>query len=137
LLEHSAQAARHGCYYEALAMLDSPKLREAFNLSTESDAVRDSTGARPTVRAACSRDGWWRQGANSSRFYFSPNIGGDVGSGWDTHGTTTRKMFPVLEKYHLPMTDQTLPTLLEELDQRGLLETTLVVWMGEFGRLRD
>ena len=32
------------------------------------------------------------------------------------------------------MTDQTLPTLLEELDQRGLLETTLVVWMGEFGR---
>jgi len=32
------------------------------------------------------------------------------------------------------MTDQTLPTLLEELDQRGLLDATLVVWMGEFGR---
>jgi uncharacterized protein (DUF1501 family) len=32
------------------------------------------------------------------------------------------------------MTDQTLPTLLEELDERGLLDTTLVVWMGEFGR---
>jgi len=43
-------------------------------------------------------------------------------------------MFPVLEKYHLPITDQTLPTLLDELDQRGLLDTTLVVWMGEFGR---
>jgi len=68
--------------------------------------------------------------------YFSPNIGGDVGSGWDTHGNNDKKMFPVLEKYHLPMTDQTLPTLLEELDQRGLLETTLVVWMGEFGRIR-
>ena len=32
------------------------------------------------------------------------------------------------------MTDQTLPTLLEELDQRGLLDTTLVLWMGEFRR---
>jgi uncharacterized protein (DUF1501 family) len=39
-----------------------------------------------------------------------------------------------MEKYHLPMTDQTLPTLLEELDECGLLESTLVVWMGEFGR---
>jgi uncharacterized protein (DUF1501 family) len=57
-----------------------------------------------------------------------------VGSGWDTHGNNDKKMFPVLEKYHLPMTDQTLPTLLEELDQRGLLDSTLVVWMGEFGR---
>jgi len=43
-------------------------------------------------------------------------------------------MFPIIEKYHLPITEQTLPTLLEDLDQRGLLETTLVVWMGEFGR---
>ena len=43
-------------------------------------------------------------------------------------------MYPIIEKYHLPITEQTLPTLLEDLDQRGLLETTLVVWMGEFGR---
>ena len=32
------------------------------------------------------------------------------------------------------ITEQTLPTLLNDLDERGLLETTLVVWMGEFGR---
>jgi uncharacterized protein (DUF1501 family) len=66
--------------------------------------------------------------------HFAANIGGDVGSGWDTHGNNGKKMFPILEKYHLPMTDQTLPTLLEELDQRGLLDSTLVVWTGEFGR---
>jgi hypothetical protein len=36
--------------------------------------------------------------------------------------------------YHLPITDQTLPTLLTDLDQRGLLDSTLVLWMGEFGR---
>jgi hypothetical protein len=43
-------------------------------------------------------------------------------------------MFPIVEKYHLPITEQTLPTLLTDLDERGLLEETLVVWMGEFGR---
>src|SRR5262249_27454605 len=41
---------------------------------------------------------------------------------------------PILKKYLLPITDRTLPALLEDLDQRGLLDTTLVVWMGEFGR---
>src|SRR5262249_35438330 len=40
----------------------------------------------------------------------------------------------ILKDYLLPITDQTLPTLLEDLDARGLLDTTLVVWVGEFGR---
>jgi len=43
-------------------------------------------------------------------------------------------MYPIIEKYHLPITEQTLPTLLNDLDDRGLLDETLVVWMGEFGR---
>ena len=43
-------------------------------------------------------------------------------------------MYPIIEKYHLPMTEQTLPTLLIDLEERGLLQDTLVVWMGEFGR---
>jgi hypothetical protein len=43
-------------------------------------------------------------------------------------------MYPIIEKYHLPITEQTLPTLLNDLETRGLLDTTLVVWMGEFGR---
>ncbi|HTN76989.1 MAG TPA: DUF1501 domain-containing protein, partial [Pirellulaceae bacterium] len=51
-----------------------------------------------------------------------------------THGFDNTRMFPIIEKYHLPITEQTLPTLLDDLDQRGLLKDTLVVWMGEFGR---
>jgi hypothetical protein len=68
--------------------------------------------------------------------YFSNNIGGQstTGGGWDTHGFNNTKMYPIIEKYHLPITDQTLPTFLEDMDSRGLLEDTLVVWMGEFGR---
>jgi hypothetical protein len=43
-------------------------------------------------------------------------------------------MFPIVQEYHHPITDQTLPTLLCDLDDRGLLDDTLVIWMGEFGR---
>jgi uncharacterized protein (DUF1501 family) len=43
-------------------------------------------------------------------------------------------MYEIVDKYQLPITDQTLPTLLNDLEQRGLLDETLVVWMGEFGR---
>jgi uncharacterized protein (DUF1501 family) len=43
-------------------------------------------------------------------------------------------MYPILEGRHLPITDQTLPALLDDLDERGLLDETLIVWMGEFGR---
>ena len=135
LLEHSAQARGMDAYYEkALAMLDSPKLRAAFDLSAESDAVRDSYGRTTYGQSCLLARRLVEAGTKFVTAYFSPNIGGDVGSGWDTHGNNDKKMFPVLEKYHLPMTDQTLPTLLEELDQRGLLDTTLVLWMGEFGR---
>jgi len=135
LLEHSAQARGMDAYYEkALTMLDSPKLREAFNLSAESESVRDNYGRTPYGQSCLLARRLVEVGTKFVTAYFAPGIGGDVGSGWDTHGNDGKKMYPILEKYHLPMTDQTLPTLLEELDERGLLDTTLVVWMGEFGR---
>ncbi len=43
-------------------------------------------------------------------------------------------MYPILKDYHLPLLDQTLPTLILDLEERGLLDQTLIVWMGEFGR---
>ncbi|HMC27364.1 MAG TPA: DUF1501 domain-containing protein, partial [Verrucomicrobiae bacterium] len=135
LLNDSAQARGMDSYYEkALAMLDSPRLREAFNISSEADNVRESYGRTTYGQSCLLARRLVEAGTKFVTVYFSSNIGGDVGSGWDTHGNGGKKMFPVLEKYHLPMTDQTLPTLLTELDERGLLDTTLVIWMGEFGR---
>ena len=49
--------------------------------------------------------------------------------GWDTH----KKNFERMDKY-LPVLDQAFSTLLADLHERGLLETTIVVWEGEFGR---
>jgi len=135
LLNDSAQARGLDSYYEkALAMLDSPRLREAFNISSEADKVRESYGRTTYGQSCLLARRLIEAGTKFVTVYFSSNIGGDIGSGWDTHGNGGKKMFPVLEKYHLPMTDQTLPTLLTELDERGLLDTTLVIWMGEFGR---
>lgn len=134
-LAQSAQVRGMDAYYEkALAMLDSAALREAFNLSKEPESMRDSYGRTAYGQSCLLARRLVEAQARFVTVYFSANIGGSVGSGWDTHGNNGKAMFPVLEEYHLPMTDQTLPTLLEELDQRGLLDTTLVVWMGEFGR---
>ena len=49
---------------------------------------------------------------------------------WDTH----RNHFPLTKDSLCPRADQTLSALIEDLAQRGLLESTLVVWMGDFGR---
>ncbi|MBM4077968.1 MAG: DUF1501 domain-containing protein, partial [Planctomycetes bacterium] len=50
--------------------------------------------------------------------------------GWDTHADN----FGLLADWHGPLLDQALSTLLDDLNDRGLLDTTLVVCMGEFGR---
>ena len=135
IIERSAEARGMDGYYDkALAMLDSERLRDAFNLGAESQQVRDSYGRTAYGQSCLLARRLVEAGTKFVTVYFSSNIGGDVGSGWDTHGNGGTRMFPVLEKYHLPMTDQTLPTLLNELDDRGLLDSTLVVWMGEFGR---
>src|SRR5262249_2337656 len=49
---------------------------------------------------------------------------------WDTH----ERNFPILKENHLPHLDQTYSALMEDLAQRGLLDETLVVMMGEMGR---
>src|SRR5207247_6698373 len=49
---------------------------------------------------------------------------------WDTHG----KNFTTLKDTLLPPTDQGVAALLDDLQSRGLLDETLVVWMGDMGR---
>jgi uncharacterized protein (DUF1501 family) len=60
----------------------------------------------------------------------------DCNATWDTHGTIANQppAFDVLKKTLLPQLDAGLGTLLEDLHLRGLLDETLVVAMGEFGR---
>ena len=137
MMDHSAQARGMDGYYErAMAMLQSPRLRDAFNLTSEPEKVREAYGRTSYGQSCLLARRLVEAGTKFVTVYFSDSIGGqktDRG-GWDTHGFNNTRMYPIIEKYHLPMTEQTLPTLLTDLDERGMLKDTLVVWMGEFGR---
>jgi len=120
---------------KALGMLASPKVREAFDLSREPTAMRDRYGRTTYGQSCLLARRLVEAGVKFVNVYFSESIGGrELRGGWDTHGFDNTRMYPILSNYQLPLTDQTLPTLLRDLEDRGLLDETLVVWMGEFGR---
>jgi hypothetical protein len=134
LLEHSAKARGIDAHYRrAMTMLLSPGIKRAFDLSSEPAAVRDRYGRTTYGQGCLLARRLVEAGAKFVNVYFSGRIGGCEG-GWDTHGFNGKPMYPILKNYLLPVTEQTLPTLLEDLDDRGLLDGTLVVWVGEFGR---
>src|SRR3984957_2362332 len=134
LLEYSAKAKGIDMNYQrALSMLLSPGIKKAFDLSSEPESVRDRYGRTTYGQGCLLARRLVEAGAKFINVYFSRSIGGCEG-GWDTHGFGDKPMYPILKNYLLPITEQTLPTLLEDLESRGLLDTTLVVWVGEFGR---
>lgn len=138
LLERSATARGIEQNYEkAVSMLTSPLVKKAFDLSSEPEKVRDSYGRTTYGQSCLLARRLVEAGVKFVNVYFSESIGGstnDNSGGWDTHGFRGQPMNPILKRYLLPITDHTLPTLLTDLDERGLLDTTLVVWVGEFGR---
>ena len=71
-------------------------------------------------------------GAKFVNVYFSRSIGGK-GQGWDYHGFRGESVPDRLAEL-MPITDQTFSALLEDLEARGMLDDTMVVWVGEFGR---
>jgi hypothetical protein len=137
LLDYSATARGIDEYYEkALAMLHSERVRNAFNLAAEPAKVRDAYGRHTYGQSCLLARRLVEAGVKFVTVYFDDSIGGrsTTDGGWDTHGFDNTRMYPIIEKRHLPITDETMPTFLEDMDQRGLLKDTLVVWMGEFGR---
>jgi hypothetical protein len=137
LLEISARARGLDEYYDrALGMLASPRVSKAFDLASEPQKVREAYGRTTYGQSCLLARRLVESGVKFVNVYFSEGIGWQsfTDGGWDTHGFNNTRMFPILERYQLPLTNQVLPTFLTDLDDRGLLDTTLVVWMGEFGR---
>ncbi len=118
----------------AFDLITSARVREAFDLKREPDRLRrrygDSLFGNSTLLARRLVERGVRF-VNVSwdnfreRFAFPPS-----NQVWDTH----ERNFPILKDNHLPSFDQTYSALMEDLDQRGLLDETLVVTMGEMGR---
>lgn len=137
LLEYSDEARGFDEYYQrAIQMLTSTRVRQAFDLSAEPESIREAYGRTSYGQSCLLARRLVEAGVKFTTVYFSSSIGGRRvnDGGWDTHGFDNTRMYNIVDKYQLPLTDQTLPTLLDDLEQRGLLDETLVVWMGEFGR---
>lgn len=135
-LEQSPAARGLNAYYDkTMGMLNSSKVRDAFNIAAEPQSIRDKYGRTTYGQSCLLARRLVESGVKFVNVYFANSIGGRRNDGgWDTHGFDNTRMYPILSEYQLPLTDQTLPTLITDLKERGLLDSTLVVWMGEFGR---
>ncbi|QDT47746.1 hypothetical protein Pan258_17820 [Symmachiella dynata] len=110
-------------YEKAFSILASPKTKQAFDLSQEPDKVRDAYGRnRVGQRMLLAR----RLIEAGSRFV---RVQGYAFRGYDTHFNHWDTM-----RKELPVYDSAYSALLEDLQDRGMLENTLVVTVGEFGR---
>lgn len=124
-------------YRQAYELLSAPQCRKAFDVSAEPKALRDRYGRHRTGQACLLGRRLVEAGVPwVTVIWNNQNRGQDHAPGetdaygWDTHND----IFDALKKHLLPRFDVTLSVLLEDMDQRGLLDTTLVVCMGEFGR---
>ena len=133
LLETSAVAKGvDESYQQAVALLTSPTFKDAFDLSKEKDATRERYGRTTYGQSCLLARRLVEAGAKFVNVYFARAIGG-AGNGWDYHGFN-KESVPDRLKELLPLTDQTLSALVGDLKDRRLLDTTLLVWVGEFGR---
>lgn len=101
--------------------------RQPFRIDTEPAAVRTRYGEHPFGRAMLLARRLAEAAVPMIAVHFNEMT---VCDGWDTHS----KNFEGLKDELLPMLDQGVSALLEDLEQRGLLEQTVCVCMGEFGR---
>jgi hypothetical protein len=131
LLGWSAMARGVDAFYDrALMMLASPRVKQAFDLGQEKPELRDAYGRTTYGQSCLLARRLIEAGVRFVTVYYSATIGGKGSGGWDTHGDN----FNQLRNRLLPNTDKAVPTLIDDLAARGLLDETLVVWMGEFGR---
>lgn len=109
---------------KAMRLVLSSAARDAFDLSRESAATRERYG----------RHSWGQSHLLARRLVeagvrFVTTVNGPSIT-WDTH----KDNFNLLKNKLVPPMEQAYAALLDDLHERGLLDTTLVVWMGDFGR---
>lgn len=119
---HNADAvgAMDTFYERAYSLISSDKARAAFNIQAEEAAMRDRYGRN----TAGGRLLLARRLVEAGARFVTLTYGG-----WDMHAQITQSF-----KNAMPPLDQALSVLLQDLDERGLLDTTLVMVSSEFGR---
>jgi len=117
-------------YYDrALSLVISGRARDAFDLSQEPKNVRDMYG-RNTYGQSCLLARRLVEAGTRVVEVVWPKVANSDNHSWDHHSGLTKRM----KDQSGPMLDTGLSALIRDLDQRGLLDETLVVAVGEFGR---
>ncbi len=125
---HQTVAARsHQTAYDRAIRLMRTSARTAFNLAEEPERLRDAYG-RNLFGQGCLLA---RRLVERGVAFVEVTLGAMAGNpiGWDTHGQNFQNVQRLSE-----ILDPAWGTLMDDLRQRGLFETTTIVWMGEFGR---
>ncbi len=108
-------------YKTAHKMITSPATKKAFAIDQEDPQLREAYGKNRFGQSCLLA----RRLIESGVRFITVTDGG-----WDTH----QNNFKSLKDSRLPPVDQALPQLLIDLEQRGMLDTTLVCWLTDFGR---
>jgi len=121
-----ALKAHRASYNKAMRMVET-QARKAFDLTSEPDALRDAYG-RNRFGQGCLLA---RRLVERQVAFVEVTLASAPGNiaGWDTHNNNFEQVRALSQ-----VLDPAWSTLIKDLRERGLLESTLVIWMGEFGR---
>ncbi|MCA9061008.1 MAG: DUF1501 domain-containing protein [Planctomycetaceae bacterium] len=132
--ERAASVQRIDSFYQqAFSMLTSPESRDVFQLDAESEAVRRRYGRFRFGQCCLMARRLVEAGVRFVQVNWSAHVEPveDTGDGgWDMHD----RYFQQYQDRHAWMLDQSVSALLDDLEERGLLQETIVVAVGEFGR---
>lgn len=138
-LERTAELDRFGDYQrQALALLSRPGVQAAFDIEREPAAMHERYGRNRHGQSVLLARRLVEAGARFVTVYWGkePQDWADgkgerlANNPWDTH----RNHFALVKDSLTPRADRALAALVNDLAERGLLDETLVVWMGDFGR---
>ncbi|MCP4170121.1 MAG: DUF1501 domain-containing protein [Fuerstiella sp.] len=114
---------------QAVNLLVGSKTRQAFDLSQESDSVKDRYGRSKFAQSVLLSRRLVEAGVSLVQVNWQQIEGKTNNGSWDTHA----RHHDSLKGWLMPIMDRSFSALLEDLDERGLLDETLVAWVGEFG----
>ncbi len=119
-------------FQQAYTLMSSATAREAFDLSTEAEPLRQAYGYNKFGQSCLLARRLVERGVRFVTVNMFETVFNEIT--WDIHGSAPFSPIECYSDLVGPMLDHGLGTLLEDLKQRGLLETTMIVAMGEFGR---
>ncbi len=122
---NASAAGQRTVYQRAVQLMRSEKAK-AFDLTREPASVRSGYGHCAFGQGCLLARRLIEAGVPFVEVYHAPTPGG-----WDVH---TPQRVEEVRSLALPQLDRGMSALLSDLDSRGMLQDTLVIWMGEFGR---